>query len=120
MMDKLMKQVGQFVEEEYGRAGARFGLTNNSDHESYAVILEELQEAEQELAESKKALQDFWHCTKHNFSDSDKIIQLEHLYNRAFWGACEMIQVAAMAKKAFMTVCDRGAVQEFKGEESKR
>ena len=48
-MEKLIQEANELVEREYGRAGDRYGLTNHSDHESYAIILEELQEAKAEV-----------------------------------------------------------------------
>lgn len=113
-MDKLIAEVKECVEREYGRAGAKFGLTNHSDHESYAVLLEELQEAEQEVAHFKKALTDFWYFVKNDYVDHDKFAECQEMERRALLGACEMIQVAAMAKKAAMTVCDRGAINELR------
>lgn len=117
-MDELIAEVTECVNKEYGRAGARFGLTNHSDHESYAVILEELQEAKQEIGHFERALSDFWHFVKNDFVDSDKLIECQEMERRALLGACELIQVAAMAKKAAITICDRGAAKEFKGKEN--
>lgn len=111
-MNKLIEEVTELIEREYGRAGAKFGLTNHSDHESYAVILEELQEAEQEVARFKDALNAFWHFVKNDYVDHDKFAECEEMNRRALLGACEMIQVAAMAKKAALTVCDRAAMAE--------
>lgn len=113
-MNKLIAEVTELVEREYGRAGAKFGLTNHSDHESYAIILEELQEAEQELAHFKKALSDFWLFVKEDYVVHDRLAECSEMQRRALLGACELIQVAAMAKKAAMTVCNRGAIDEFK------
>lgn len=112
--DKLIAEVTELIEREYGRAGAKLGLTSHSDHESYAVILEELQEAEQSLATLKKALMDFWFFVKNDYTDQDKFVECKEMERRALLGACNLVQAAAMAKKAAMTVCDRGAVFEFK------
>lgn len=117
MMDKLMAEVNECIEREYGRAGAKFGLTNHSDHESYAVLLEELQEAQVEIKTVEHQLGLFWGHTKCNDNDHVKYRLLMQMEKNALFCACEMIQVAAMAKKAAMTVCDRGAIKEFKGEE---
>ena len=112
-MNKLIEEVTELVEREYGRAGAKFGLTNHSDHESYAILLEELQEAEQEMAQFKKSMSDFWHFVKSDYDDHDKFVECVEMHKRALLAACEMIQVAAMAKKAALTVCDRGAPKEL-------
>lgn len=113
-MHKLIDEVSDLVEAEYGRAGAKFGLTNHSDHESYAIILEELQEAkaDMEIFESRMAV--FWASVKINDDDHTKFTHLLHMQSAAMLGACELIQVAAMCKKAALTVCDRGAIKEFR------
>ena len=43
-MEELIKSVVCAECEEYGRASAKFGAVNNSDHESYAVLREEADE----------------------------------------------------------------------------
>ena len=44
-MEELIKSVVCAECEEYGRASAKFGAVHNSDHESYAVLREEADEA---------------------------------------------------------------------------
>lgn len=103
-MDKLIEDVKKLVDEEYNRAAIKFGATNNSDHESYAVLLEELEEADAELCQVQNQLEKFWLLTKANDSDISKYSRLLEMERRAVLAACEMIQVAAMAKKAALTV----------------
>lgn len=107
-MDKLIADVTHLVEDEYNRAAIKFGATNNSDHESYAVLLEELEEAQSEVAEVHFQLQHFWELTKANDDDLSKFSRLLELERRAKLAACELIQVTAMAKKAAATVEIRG------------
>lgn len=117
MMTKLVNEVEELVECEYGRAGAQHGLIHHSDHEAYAILLEELEEAKDEVRFCESALTRFWDQIKRNVKSEDsKLNSLNLVYNNAILGACELIQVAAMAKKAAITVCDRNAVKEFKGE----
>ena len=116
-MQKLIESVRPLVEEEYGRAGAKFGLTNHSDRESYAILLEEVEEAEHELIEVRKKLGEFWNHTRDDERDLDKLVILRNLQTAALLAACECIQVAAMAKKAAMTVCERAAMIESLGRE---
>ena len=59
-MRRLMNAVETEIEAEYDRATEKFGETNNSDHESYAVLLEELQEAQAEGETAQKAVDAFW------------------------------------------------------------
>ena len=113
-MNKLIEEVTELIEREYGRAGAKFGLTNHSDHESYAVLLEELEEAKVEVGTLERQAALFWGMTKCNDPDAKKFRLLLQMHKNALYGACELIQVAAMAKKAALTVCDRGAINELK------
>ena len=110
MMDKLLAEVKELEEKEYGRASAKFGCTNNSDHESYAVLLEEVEEADYEVSQVSVQLNQFWQLTKHNDDDISKYSRLLEMERRALLAACELIQVAAMAKKAAITVGDRNVV----------
>lgn len=103
-MKRLMNAVETEIEAEYDRATEKFGETNNSDHESYAVLLEELQEALAEGETSQKALDAFWVWVKENCSDEGKLEHLTKLKNAAMCAACEFIQVAAMAHKAQITI----------------
>lgn len=113
-MNKLIAEVSELIEREYGRAGAKFGLTNHSDHESYAVLLEEFEEAKFEAESFERCLNEFWYHVKGDFGLDDKFASCQRMEKRALLCACEMIQVAAMAKKAALTVCDRGATEELK------
>ena len=107
MMNELIEEVKDLEKFEYQRATAKFGFTNYSDHESYAVLLEERQEAETECKGVDLALSIFWEKCKTNAPDTDKLDICRILETRAILAACEMIQVAAMAAKAANTVRQR-------------
>lgn len=115
MMDRLIAEVKELVEAEYGRASAKFGCTNNSDHESYAVLLEETEEARDESAAVSDLLNYFWGQVKCNAPDQEKFKICKKLEMSAMLAACEFIQVAAMAKKAAMTVGDRNVFVDLLG-----
>ena len=118
MMTKLIEEVKELVEREYGRAGAQHGLTFSSDHQAYAVILEEYQEAKTEINQLEFKLSKFWDMVKRDADNYEKYGNLTSLYTTAIYAACELIQVAAMAKKEALTVCERGATEELKREEN--
>jgi hypothetical protein len=113
MMDKLITEVKELVEKEYGRAAAKFGCTNNSDHESYAVLLEEMDEGMDDIKIVNQRIQLFWNSVKSNLSDEYKFSTCRGIEQAAVLAACELIQVAAMAKKAAMTVGDRNVVVDL-------
>ncbi len=113
MMDDLIAEVRELVDKEYGRASVKFGSRNNSDHESYAVLLEELEEAHAECGAAHDVLRYFWDLVKRNGSDEEKYKICNKLEACALLAACEFIQVAAMAQKAALTVGDRNVVIDF-------
>lgn len=106
-MERLIAEVIECIDSEYGRASEKFGSTNNSDHESYAIILEEVEEAQQELSYLKGDLSALWSSVKMNSSDEHKLNECSAVERTALLAACEFIQVAAMAKKAAITIRTR-------------
>lgn len=68
-----------------------------SDHEAYAVILEELEECEEELAACKRQLGAIWEQTK---LDVNNHALYTYLKQHAIRLVQEAIQVCAMAEKA--------------------
>ena len=107
-MEKLIKSVQSIKEEEYGRASEKFGAVNNSDHDSFAVLFEEMQESFEDVKITDANIQQFWQMVKSKESgDHDKQSVLTAIENSAIFAACEFIQVAAMAYKARQTIQER-------------
>lgn len=107
MMD-LIKDVKTLAEQEYGRASKKFGALNHSDYESYAIILEEFEEASDESCRCASDIREFWEATKDKEGmGTDKMNCLDTLYHDAVCAASEFIQVAAMAHKAKQTIKER-------------
>jgi|LSQX01.1.fsa_nt_gb lipopolysaccharide biosynthesis regulator YciM len=107
-MERLIKSVQTIIEEEYRRAAQKFGPVNNSDHESFAVIFEEMQEAFDEVKNTDGAIERFWQMVKSREArDQDKQNVLTAVENSAIFAACEFIQVAVMAHKAKQTIKER-------------
>lgn len=99
-MQELIEKVQEIVAFELNRANTIHPPKFNSMHEAYAVILEELEEAEREISIFKGALEwsvwsnikdDCYEMACAGFKDIEKI---------AIAAAAEMIQVAAMCRKA--------------------
>lgn len=106
-MDILVDSVKELVSQEYWRATEKFGCINTSDHQSFGVILEEMQESEAECGHAGKHLQEFWDLVKTDGPDIDKKVALKRLTNSAVLAAAEWIQVAATAHKAWLTINNR-------------
>ena len=103
-MEELIKSVVCAECEEYGRASVRFGAVNNSDHESYAILREEVDEAIDALAKVDDLTDGFFELVKQNEEDKTKIGLLNVIKHRAEEVAAESIQAAAMARKAIETI----------------
>ena len=108
-MEELIKSVVCAECEEYGRAAVRFGAVNNSDHESYAVLREEVDEVIDALAEVDDLTDGFFELVKKNEEDKAKIGLLNVIKHRAEEAAAESIQAAAMARKAIETIQRRAS-----------
>lgn len=68
-----------------------------SDHEAYAVLLEEFEECKEEIEACELQLQRIWKQTK---NDEDNHALYTYLKEHAKRLAAEAIQLAAMADKA--------------------
>lgn len=106
-MHNLVNAVKTLVDKEYNRASALHGGTHASDHEAFAVILEELEETRNEVNRIDVHTHQLWDLVKAKGADQNKQIALQHIYNTAVLAACEAIQVAAMAHKGKQTIISR-------------
>ena len=108
-MEELIKSVVCAEREEYGRASAKFGAVNNSDHESYAVLREEADEAVDAMKDVDNLTDAFFEMVKNNEEDKVKLDILNIIKHRAEEAAAESIQSAAMARKAIETIQRRAS-----------
>ena len=108
-MEELIKSVVCAECEEYGRASAKFGAVHNSDHESYAVLREEADEAVDAVEDVDNLTDVFFEMVKNNEEDKVKLDTLNVIKHRAEEAAAEAIQVAAMARKAIETIQRRAS-----------
>ena len=98
MITKLRNILDCMVDDELKWARKEHGEKFASDHEAYAVTLEEVQEALEEIAVAHNLLDDIWEmCIRKD--DYVSTVMLEQLDQHAINGAAELIQVAAMARK---------------------
>lgn len=105
-MKQLLAEVQATVFMEYSRAVDKFGPVNNSQHESYAIILEEFQEAQAEEKYFEIAFKMFWNAVKANTETKCQLEQMRRLSEKA---AAEWIQVAAMCYKATQNRMESGS-----------
>lgn len=96
-MKELLLEVQTSEIMEYNRATEKFGPANNSNHESYAIILEEFEEAQNEARMFEWNLRSFWDAVRANTMTKCQLQQMQHIAEKA---AAEWIQVAAMCYKA--------------------
>lgn len=96
-MKELVAEVQASVFMEYERAAEKFGKANNSQHESYAVILEEYEEALTEQIRFKQYIESYWERIKRNMDTESMLVEMRELGEHA---AAEWVQVAAMCYKA--------------------
>lgn len=103
MADVVKNEIITLVDKELEAAIEKFGL-NHSNHESFAVIKEEIDEAHEALAKVDYHQSCIWNATKSNTTTPPVIRGLyAKAYSDAINLAVEAIQVAAMARKAIVS-----------------
>ena len=91
-----MTEIEKLVQEELKEAN-EIHPQFASDHEAYAVVLEEFEECEEELAACKRQLGAIWEQTK---NDVNNHALYTYLKQHAIRLVQEAIQLAAMCDKA--------------------
>lgn len=94
-MNAVKSDVEKLVQKELKSANKRFPMFR-SDHEGAAVILEEIEEAQEDMNNVQDNFLDLWKSVKRN---SKPEYHADSVYICAVSLACEAIQVAAMAQK---------------------
>jgi hypothetical protein len=96
-MNAVENEVKELVDKELKSANERFSLFH-SDHEGYAIIKEELEEAKEELGYAEIAFNNLWENVKEN-KTMPALNHAEAILKCASNTAIEAIQLAAMAQK---------------------
>ena len=99
----IKSKIEELAKLELEAANSRHPLFA-SNHEAYAVILEEVEEATEELAHIKSLLSLSWKSVRHDYKDNF----FNDIGKVALSLAQEAIQVAAMCDKALMSDKARG------------
>lgn len=99
MIDTMAeKQLTGAVESELDHIREVYGRQYNSLHEGYAVLLEEVEEAENELERVKEELSDLWLCIKQN-DNKGAAEALRRINTHAYFMLQEVTQVNAVTQK---------------------
>lgn len=101
--EEAKRLVKQAIEGETKEAVAKWGKTYNSLHEGYAVLKEEVEEADTENEQLKECLETFWKnvVKQPDYMRSDNLSKthIEHIKKHAEQMALEAIQIAAVCNK---------------------
>lgn len=100
MMKKLLEQVQKLADDELKMANEQFPLFA-SNHEGAAVILEEVEEADDEMDWIDELYQCLWKDVKDD-EPENVMERAGEMKVHAIRCACECIQVAAMCEKIKM------------------
>lgn len=97
-MNAVHDDVVKLVDKELESANRKFPMFRSA-HEGCAVILEELEEAREDLEFTEIIYKDLWRHVRDNLGNGIYAGSVQTLCGLAVNLACEAIQVAAMAKK---------------------
>ena len=98
--EKATKCIDQAVLHEFRNIVKKYGPTYASEHEGYAVLLEEVEEACEATEFMQDALKRLWTSIRQNeFSN----FELSQVYNFAKLLADEAVQVAAVCERFMET-----------------
>lgn len=104
MMDKLYRKVNLLAQMELNEAAKNHDKLFNSMHEGFAVLMEELAEASDDMVRLEDdAMQDLWCAIRDDDAEGARMAAVG-VEKFALLLACEAIQVAAMARKMQKTI----------------
>lgn len=113
-MIKILEGVQTLVQEEYERASKIHGRMTSTDHEAYALILEEFQEASEYLQVLEDKVELLWSSIRKDGHDAIKHTILKDIKRTAELVAAESVQVAQVCHKAIIMVESRNSNAEEK------
>lgn len=119
MSDVVKRDLYGLIDKELEAANQKFPLFN-SNHETFAVLLEETEEAKEETGNLDILMNNFWIGVKENHDPEVVHEELTAIYKTAIDLATEAVQVAAMARKGIISNIDLRAIDRCMTEEEKR
>lgn len=93
-MDKILEKMEVAAEEEYEKILAKWGVFHSA-HEGYAVLQEEVEEAQEEMESLREDMKAMWGKIREDAEDEAAGI-VEEIYNDAMKCAAELMQVGAV------------------------
>ena len=114
MANVVKRDIFQLVEKELENANVNFPLFA-SKHESFAVLLEEVEEAKEELLNLEIITNNIWIGTKENHPAEALHEQYTEAYRTALNLAVEAIQCAAMARKGIISNIEMRQIDRMEG-----
>lgn len=93
-MFRTLKQLGELSEVEL--ENAKSYPPYNNHHEAYAILKEEIEEAEEELDIIKRCLDSYWQGVKSDYIDTELF---DYIYTHALALSNEALQVSAVVLK---------------------
>lgn len=116
-----LAKICDLITEEYGDAAEVYGRYNNSNHESYSVIREEVEEALEDIQRIGEDMEEFWKLCR---NDKEKLPSWKKevedvLTDGEYWSTeliKEAVQVAAMFRKAAYTADELYGVSNWLNE----
>jgi hypothetical protein len=97
-MDELLENIDELVIDELKRANAVFPQFHGN-HEAWAVLKEEVEEADIENTKVNKILDMLWNSVRFNHKKEQIIPLCNSLKKHALYNSAESIQIAAMCQK---------------------
>jgi len=99
--EEATKCIDQAVLHEFRKIVKKYGPTYNSEHEGYAVLLEEVEEACEDAEFMQDALKRLWLSIRQNNFSNYELAQVHELAKGL---AEEAVQVAAVCERLVETV----------------
>lgn len=113
--DNTMKNLDAICTDELKQACAEHGYVFSSDNEAWGVMMEEIEEAKQDMKTVDKAMKNFFQSTRTAWSDDmERQSCLTVIQRYALLCAAECCQIAACAAKAAPGVYNAGSAPKVK------
>lgn len=114
MADVVKREIFNLIEKELAAANEKFPLFA-SNHEAFAVLLEEVEEAKEEALNLEIITNNIWIGTKEGHSAEALHEQYTEAYRTAVNLAVEAVQCAAMARKGIISNIEMRQIDRMEG-----